>query len=160
MVSCINLILLVILFECSSILIYILSLRSFYKNIVLGEAVIKYILSSGISSSIFYLGLYIFLAGYYFSLNYVNYSLVHTVVYEFLKFNLFYFGNNLYYYESVFFLILGLILLSIGFLFKFGLVPFHFWVADLYQVITLPLLSIFMILPKISLLLAFLRIFL
>ena len=51
-----------------------------------------------------------------------------------------------------YFFILGLILINIGFFFKLAVAPFHFWLPDVFDGSVRLVVSIFSILPKISIL--------
>lgn len=147
LMSCVNLVLMIILFETMSLLLYILGLRTAFKDVVLGEAVMKYVLASGVSSSFLYLGLFFIFSGNFLNLGFNRWGDVQFI-YEF---------NEMFLSTPFSLQAIGLIFVLIGFAFKFGLVPFHFWMADLYQGLSLRGLGLFMILPKLGLFFALVR---
>jgi len=50
-------------------------------------------------------------------------------------------------------IIVGLVLISLTFLFKIGAFPFHNWMADLYESTSLGILAFFLLIPKLSIIL-------
>lgn len=55
--------------------------------------------------------------------------------------------------------IFGFVLIISGLFFKLGLVPFHYWIADVYEGSPLIVTYIFSVLPKISILLVLIKLF-
>jgi len=56
-------------------------------------------------------------------------------------------------------MLVGVLCVSIGFLFKLGAAPFHMWAPDVYEGSPTPITAFFSIVPKIALLSVFLRFF-
>ena len=56
-------------------------------------------------------------------------------------------------------MIVGVLCVSIGFLFKLGAAPFHMWAPDVYEGAPTPMTAFFSIVPKIAFLSVFLRFF-
>lgn len=52
---------------------------------------------------------------------------------------------------------LSLLLISLGFFFKLGAAPFHYWIPDIYEGVPTIITTIFMILPKIGLICAMIK---
>ena len=63
--------------------------------------------------------------------------------------NAFFFENSFYFSYDLLFLALGFFFFFTGLLFKLGVFPFHFWVVDIYEVSTLPVLIFFSLAPKL-----------
>lgn len=55
--------------------------------------------------------------------------------------------------------LIGILFIFLGILFKLGIVPFHFWIADVYQGSPLTITFFFATIPKIVLVLLFLKFF-
>jgi proton-translocating NADH-quinone oxidoreductase chain N len=55
--------------------------------------------------------------------------------------------------------LIGIVFLAVGFLFKFTAAPFHMWAPDVYEGSPTPLTAFFSIVPKIALFAVFLRLF-
>ena len=55
--------------------------------------------------------------------------------------------------------LIGIVFLAVGFLFKFTAAPFHMWAPDVYEGSPTPLTAFFSIVPKIALFGVFLRLF-
>ncbi len=68
---------------------------------------------------------------------------------------------NLYYINKLVALsfILGVLMLTVGLVFKFGAAPFHMWMPDVYEGSPLLITAYLSTLPKISLLFIFLKIY-
>ena len=140
----INFVSMILLFECLNMILYIISLRVLYKNLLLGEAVLKYVLSSAVSSSFLYIGLFFNLWAFTF-LNFFDLNII--------------FSYNIVNYLEIFLYSFGFFLFILSFIFKFGIFPFHFWMADLYQSLNFSNLGLFMVIPKLVFLLIFSRYF-
>ena len=61
--------------------------------------------------------------------------------------------------QSIIGVLFGFILIMSGFFFKLGLVPFHYWIADVYEGSPLVVTYFFSILPKLPILIIFIRVF-
>lgn len=55
--------------------------------------------------------------------------------------------------------LIGILFFLIGILFKLGVVPFHFWIADVYQGSPLTITFFFATIPKTALVFLFLKVF-
>lgn len=121
-----NLFVLFLLIELQTfcILIILGSVNNFQVKII--ESALKYLILSGIVSVFFLFGIFLL---YYNSNN------------LFLKNSLLY--NNIYSYIS-----LMIIFTSLSF--KFGFVPFHFWLLDIYESCNWSILSIVVTIPKLT----------
>lgn len=121
-----DLMLLFLLIEGLSIILYLLILFGKYAKLVV-EAGIKYFILSVLSSIFFLFGLSLI----YLSFGTLNYTSLSLLVAD---------G------DIGFFAYVGFVFVVVGLLFKLGVVPFHFWVPDVYEgsatIITLFLASI------------------
>jgi len=155
LVSTIHLVLLVIFFETISLLMYVLALRNSSKDLVLGEAVLKYVLASGLSSGLLYLGMYFIFCSSLLPTSLSGWSDPSAAWVSFV------FGSRLV--EDLLLGIdlalnlVGAVCIVTGFSFKFGLFPFHAWMPDLYQGLSLQGLGYFMLIPKVAFFFALLR---
>jgi len=70
----------------------------------------------------------------------------------FIYFN---FSNNLYIYH----ILLGLIFITMGILFKLSIAPFHIWTLDVYEGAPIIITAFFNIVSKIAILIIFIRFF-
>ncbi len=100
------------------------------------EAGLKYFISGSFISGIFLLGCS-FIYGGIGTLNFLNISLL-------LSFN---FANEHLIIKN--FILIGIVLILISFLFKISSAPFHFWSPDVYEGSPLSTTIIFSILPKL-----------
>ena len=134
--------------ELQSLSLYILASLKKYSNLSI-EAGLKYFLLGSFASGMFLYGIsiiYVFLGTT--SLNDLN-SLLFTFV-EFSG------GNDLFFCFGVGF---GMTMILVGLLFKLGVAPFHFWIADVYEGSPLIITYFFSVLPKISILFLLIRVF-
>ena len=129
--------------ELQALCFYILS--SFKRNSAYSsEAGLKYFISGSFISGIFLLGCSII------------FGLVGTLNFNNLGILFFYpFSINLEAFRS--FLIIGIILVTVVFLFKISAAPFHFWSPDVYEGSPLSSTIIFSILPKIAIFYLFIK---
>jgi NADH-quinone oxidoreductase subunit N len=134
-----------LLVEMQSLCFYILA--TFRKNSVFSvEAGVKYFIFGSIISCILLFALSLL----YGSVGTLNFHDLNLLFFSF-PFSNEYFGVNV----SVVF---SLILISIVFLFKLGVVPFHFWVPDVYEGAPISSTVIFSFLPKLVLFDLFIKI--
>jgi NADH-quinone oxidoreductase subunit N len=102
------------------------------------EAGIKYFILGGISSCILLFGISIYYGStgnLYFSINFENnYELLDDLSFQ-----------------------LGLVFILVALLFKLGIVPFHSWVADVYEGTSISSTAFFSIVPKISIIIVLCR---
>jgi proton-translocating NADH-quinone oxidoreductase chain N len=108
------------------------------------ESSLKYFISGSFISSIFLFGCSI-IYGLLGTLNFHDLTLLLSFSFE---------NNSIFFYN---FLLLGVILVTITFLFKLSIVPFHFWSPDVYEGAPLSSTIIFSILPKFALLHFFIK---
>jgi proton-translocating NADH-quinone oxidoreductase chain N len=109
------------------------------------EAGLKYFISGSVISSIFLVGcsmLYSFLG----TLSFLNLELLLSLDLQ-----------NSIQSEAYNFLLVGILLITITFLFKLAVFPFHFWAPDVYDGAPLSSTIIFSIMPKASLLFFFMH---
>jgi len=108
------------------------------------EGSLKYIILNAIASSFFLLGILLVVlfgdGNIYFETLYSN---LLTETSPFVLFGV----------------LLGLIFIALTFLFKIGAVPFHAWMADLYESATPGVLFFFLLIPKIAILFTFLNLY-
>ena len=102
------------------------------------EAGLKYFISGAFISGIFLFGCSI-IYGALGTLNFLNLSLLLAYPLEET------------YTSLNFFILIGIILITITFLFKLSVVPFHFWAPDVYEGAPLASTIIFSIIPKFAL---------
>ncbi len=164
LVSCVNLILLIVFFEIVSLLMFILGLRTSAKAMTAAEAFVKYILSSGVSSGFVYLGIYFILCGSFLAVGihiwkdavaFMRMDLYDSEMWMLLTVDMM--KGDADFMFSILLKMLGVIFVLCGFAFKFGLAPFHFWMADLYQGLSSYGLGLFMSIPKLALFLTLIR---
>jgi NADH-quinone oxidoreductase subunit N len=102
--------------ELSSFVLYLL-VASRKENIYSTEAGLKYFILGSLSSIILLLGISL------------CYGLVGSL--EFI--DIYMFGTDLLWDEGKVYLRVSYLLILIGLFFKLGLVPFHFWIPDVYE---------------------------
>jgi len=125
--------------ELQSLCFY--TLANFKKNSSFStESGLKYFIIGAFSTGLFLLGCS-FIYGFTGSTNFF-----------FLR-DLFGFTENV----SFFSVYVGFFLISVGFLFKLGCAPFHFWVCDVYEGAPLVVTVFFSTAPKIALIVSFIR---
>lgn len=168
LVSCTNFVLLIVLFETMSVLMFFFGLRLSPKTVVVGEVFIKYILLAGVSSAIMNLGFYLLICGTFlkigvhvwndpyfwgdFDFNSTDIMMVtHATLHDGFVVE----GDA--YSFSVLLVSIGICLFVSGFLFKLGVVFFHTWMIDLYRAVSIQVLGVYVSVPKLSLLLALIR---
>ena len=120
--------------ELQSFCFYILAAMRRYSNLSV-EAALKYFILWAFSSSVFLFGSSL-IYGSLGTLNFMDIELVLSSFNSFLNFN-----------KLVFF---GAFFILVGFFFKLGIVPFHFWIADVYEGSPLLITAFFSVFPKIS----------
>lgn len=123
--------------EMQALAFYILA--SFRRNSAFStEAGLKYFISGSFISGIFLFGCSLI----YGTLGTLNFNHLHIL----LAFPI---ENNFGFLS--FFLLIGVIMVTITFLFKVSAVPFHFWSPDVYEGAPLASTVIFSIVPKLAL---------
>ena len=136
-----DLITLFVALEVLSLPLYLMAGLSRRRRLLSQEAALKYFLLGAFSSAFFLFGA-AFLYGYSGSLHLNG---IYDAIYGSG-------GNDI-------FLLIGLIFLSVGLLFKIGAVPFHNWTPDVYQGAPTPVTGFMAATTKIAALGAMLRIF-
>ena len=131
--------------ELQSLCFYILASFQRYSAFST-EAGLKYFLLGAISSSFLLFGIS-FIYGFSGTTNLEDLSLL------FLNNEL---TENLYLYILI---KIGLFFFSLGLIFKLGVVPFHIWLADVYEGAPTYVTAIFAVLPKIAIFTVFIRCF-
>jgi NADH-quinone oxidoreductase subunit N len=131
--------------ELQSLCFYILASFQRYSAFST-EAGLKYFLLGAISSSFLLFGIS-FVYGFSGTTNLEDLSLL--------------FLNNQSSENTFIFTIIkiGLFFFSLGLIFKLGVVPFHIWLADVYEGAPTNVTAIFAILPKIAIFTVFIRLF-
>lgn len=131
--------------ELQSLSFYILACIK-RRSVFSTEAGLKYFLLGAISSSFLLFGIS-FIYGFSGTTN------IESLYYLFLDSTS---TNN----DILYILIkIGFFFFSFGLIFKLGLVPFHIWVADVYEGAPTYVTAIFAVLPKIALFIVFIRLF-
>jgi NADH-quinone oxidoreductase subunit N len=102
------------------------------------EAGLKYFILGAISSSFLLFGTSL-IYGFTGMTNFLDLSIL------FFYYNISNF--NYYYYK---FILLGILFLYCGLLFKIGIVPFHLWVADVYEGAPTHITLFFAVIPQFS----------
>lgn len=129
--------------ELQSLSFYILA--TFQRSSIFStEAGLKYFLLGAISSSFLLFGIS-FIYGFSGTTNLENLSLL--------------FLDPTTDYNFFILIKVGLFFFSCGLIFKLGLVPFHIWVADVYEGAPTSVTAIFAVLPKIAIFTVFIRLF-
>ena len=128
--------------EMQALAFYVLS--SFNRNSAFSvEAGLKYFISGSFISGFFLMGCAI-LYGLLGTLNFNNLSLIFSTLVE-----------NTSFLKNL--LLIGVIFITITFLFKLSAAPFHFWSPDVYEGSTIASTIIFTIIPKFVLTTLFIR---
>lgn len=130
-----DLITLYLAIELQSLAFYVLAAFKIYSNFST-EAGLKYFILGAFSSGILLFGSSL-VYGFTGTTNFTDLQLI------FLDSQL---PNNIYNG-----LLLGFIFVTIGILFKIGVVPFHMWLPDVYEGVPTTVTAIFAIVPKIAL---------
>jgi len=129
--------------EMQALCFYIIA--SFKRNSSFStESGLKYFISGSFITGIFLLGASI-IYGSLGTLTFNNISSILSIPTVF---------DSLSYY---FFILLGIIFITVSLLFKLSAAPFHFWSPDVYEGAPLASTIIFSIMPKISILIFFVR---
>jgi NADH-quinone oxidoreductase subunit N len=136
LVSSNNLIILYLAIELQSLSFYILTALK-KKSILSIESSLKYFILGSIASGFILLGSSI-LYGLLGSLNFNEIFLLISNI------------NFLFYPNLLFTITYGLIFILVGFLFKIGSAPFHFWLPDVYEGAPTNITAFFVIVPKIA----------
>lgn len=137
-----NLFLIYLAIELQSLSLYILASIKRYSNLSI-EAGLKYFIFGSFASGLLLFGISLI------------YGFSGTTNLNELYFMLFLSNLN----DISVGLVFGYTLVLIGLLFKLGIVPFHYWLVDVYDGSPLVITYFFSILPKISILILFYRIF-
>ena len=136
-----DLITLFVALEMLSLPLYLMAGLARRKRLLSQEAALKYFLLGAFSSAFFLFGA-AFLYGYSGSVSLAG-------IYEAVSGGT---GNSV-------FLLIGIIFLSVGLLFKVGVVPFHAWTPDVYQGAPTPVTAFMAAATKVAAFGAILRIF-
>ncbi len=129
--------------ELQSFCFYILSALKKYSNLSI-EAALKYFIQGSYSSALLLFGI---------SLIYGHFGTVNFIIINNLIFT-----TDLYSsFDHLF--IFGLLFLTLGILFKLGVVPFHFWLPDVYEGSPTIVTALFSIVTKFSFLVLFIKIY-
>jgi NADH:ubiquinone oxidoreductase subunit 2 (subunit N) len=144
LISANDLFIIYIAVELQSIALYILTSLKRYSNISV-EAGLKYFIYGSFASGMLLYGI---------SLVYSSFGTTNLTNIYFLLYSLAIDLDNL-----PLSLVYGYILIIAGLFFKLGLAPFHLWVADVYEGAPSIITYFLAVLPKISILFIFYRIF-
>lgn len=129
--------------ELQSLILYILPIIPLVSGNWFKEASFRYFVFGVIASSLILLGVS-FVYGFcgtlklYELASFFNFDKIFNLEFRFL---------------------IGIYFIFLGILFKLGIVPFHFWIADVYQGSPLIITFFFATIPKIALVLLFLKVF-
>lgn len=137
-----NLFLIYLAIELQSLSLYILASIKRYSNLSI-EAGLKYFIFGSFASGLLLFGISLI------------YGFAGTTNLNELYYMLYLSNLN----DISVGILFGYTLILIGLLFKLGLVPFHYWLVDVYDGSPLLITYFFSILPKISILILFYRIF-
>lgn len=138
-----NLMMIYVGIELQSLILYILPIIPLVSGNWFKEASFRYFVFGVIASSLILLGVS-FVYGFcgtlklYELASFFNFDKIFNLEFRFL---------------------IGIYFIFLGILFKLGIVPFHFWIADVYQGSPLIITFFFATIPKIALVLLFLKVF-
>jgi len=138
-----NLMIIYVSLELQSLVLYVLPIISFVSGNWFKEAAFKYFIFGVIASSLILLGIS-FVYGFCGALN--LHQLAHFFDFDKIL-------------NLEFRFLIGILFFLIGILFKLGVVPFHFWIADVYQGSPLTITFFFATIPKTALVFLFLKVF-
>jgi len=144
LISANDLFIIYIAIELQSIALYILTSLKRYSNVSI-EAGLKYFIYGSFASGMLLYGVSLV----YGSLGTTNLTQIYILLYSLSIDN-----DNL-----PLSLVYGYVLIIAGLFFKLGLAPFHLWVADVYEGAPSIITYFLAVLPKISILFIFYRIF-
>ncbi len=123
--------------ELQSLCFYVITNIKFYSNFSI-EAGLKYFVLGALSSGILLFGASL-IYGFTGSTNFLDFAL------------LFHYYNidsyNLYHYKII---LIGLLFLYSGLLFKIGIVPFHMWISDIYEGAPTNIVLFFAVVPQVG----------
>jgi NADH-quinone oxidoreductase subunit N len=129
--------------ETQSLCFYILASAN-RTNIFSIEAGLKYFIAGSFFSAIYLLGVSLI----YGALGTINLGEISSILH---------FDLNLYSRELFLVVVFAVILVTSTILFKFAVVPFHFWMPDVYEGSPISSTMVFSILPKFSLIYFFIK---
>ena len=132
MISSCNLMIIYLTMEIQSLCFYVLAAWNNQFEVKGAEASLKYLFLGGFSSNLFLFGI----ALLYASFGTINFFEVTDI-----------FFMNTFIYDPVAYIGFGF--LTFGILFKLALVPFHFWIADVYEGSHWLVVSFFAVVPKL-----------
>lgn len=132
MVSSCNLIIIYITMEIQSLCFYVLAAWNDKFEIKGTEASLKYLFLGGVASNLFLFGS---------GLIYFSFDSVHF--FDIIKL------LSISNFSSEPIAYIGFCFLTFGLLFKLAIVPFHFWIADVYEGSNWLIVSFFAIMPKL-----------
>lgn len=132
MVSSCNLIIIYLTMEIQSLCFYILAAWNDKFELKGAEAALKYLFLGGFSSNLFLFGS---------ALIYSSFDSVKFFDIILLLTNSTFFSDPIAY--------IGFCFLTFGILFKLAIVPFHFWIADVYEGSHWLVVSFFSVMPKL-----------
>jgi NADH-quinone oxidoreductase subunit N len=113
------------------------------------EGSLKYVITNAIAGSLFLLGSFLVILFSNGEIYFINLNMLLSLDNPLGSLSLY----------SQFGILCGFILISSTFLFKIGAIPFHAWMADLYESSTLGVLSFFVLIPKMAILLTFINLY-
>ncbi len=138
-INCTDLLLIYLILEFQSFCFYIItSIKT--KSLFSTEAGLKYFVLSSFSAGIMLFGISLL------------YGLTGTV-------NLFYYSEFIAIFATDNYYYLGIILILLGFIFKFGLVPFHMYLPDVYSGTNSFVTLFFLIIQKFFLVILFINLY-
>lgn len=129
--------------ELQSFCFYILCALRRYSALSV-EAALRYFILGSFASSIFLFGISI-VYGFFGTLNFTDLSIVLFSID--------------FFYSYFILALVGFFFILIGFFFKLAVVPFHFWIANVYEGSPLIVMLFFSLVPKISFIFTFMYIF-
>ena len=142
--------------EIQSLSFYVLA--SFKRNSVFStEAGLKYFILGAFSSSLILFGSSI-LYGFTGTTNFQNLFYLLNDISQNTSNDILIYGYKFYYYYTA--IIIASLFIAIGLLFKLAAAPFHMWSPDVYEGSPMSSTALFAIVPKIAILVLFIRIFL
>lgn len=143
MISACDLLFFYLTMEMQALCFYVLA--SFNRNNNFSvEAGLKYFIASSFISGIFLLGCSII----YIALGTVSLQEIYTLTL---------FPMEKYNFELYVSVLIGSVLIIVAILFKLGCAPFHFWIPDSYEGAPMASTIVFSILPKLPLLIFFMK---
>jgi NADH-quinone oxidoreductase subunit N len=144
MISSYDIITMYLSIELQSLCFYIVTCIKFYSNFSV-EAGLKYFILGALSSGFLLFGASL-IYGFTGMTNFLDLTIL-LYYYNIINFN--------YYYYKV--ILLGIIFLYCGLLFKIGIVPFHLWITDVYEGAPIHITLFFAVIPQFSIITLLIR---